>query len=367
MRIERILIVCLLAFGGCSSNNVIGEGSGGAPGSKFDALVVSLPDGPAPGGSDDDANGALSADGDHCGISRSNMSRLPADLLIVQDRSGTMLEDSKWEQVTTAVNEVVAETESTIRWGLKLFALPYSEDPTVRCYVPDEITVPVDYDNSRRISEALASTPPSPESSGSATPTRWAIEKALAYLQSVNDGFPKYMLLATDGLPNCKNGIMSGDDYGGKDDQAAIAAISAARDAQVPVFVVGIDIGGGGDTLNAMAEAGGKARTEAIKYYPATASTGLAEALQQIVGSIPTCTFTLGSRPPVPENIAVDAQLAGGGTVRIPKDTTHAAGWDYATAALTSIEIFGQHCDDIMSGRISAVEAIFGCPGQLIP
>jgi hypothetical protein len=158
---------------------------------------------------------------------------------------------------------------------------------------------------------------------------------------------------------------MSADDYDASDDDGAVDAIAAAQAAGVPVFVVGIDIGGGGDTLDRMAVAGGRPRDDAVKYYPASATTGLVEALQQIVGSIPTCTFTLSSPPPVPENIAVDARLASGEVVRVPKDTSHGAGWDYASA--TSIQVYGSWCDDIMSGKVVSVEAIFGCPGRVIP
>jgi hypothetical protein len=329
-------------------------------------MVLSLPDVPVSIGGEPDAS-PLSADGDNCGISRNNMDRLPADLLVVQDRSGTMRNSSKWTQVTTAVNQVVSQTESTIRWGLKLYAMPYASDAAVRCFVPDEVTVAVNFSNATNISAALTANPPSADASGSATPTRWAIEKALTYLQSVNDGYPKYMLLATDGLPNCMNGIMSTNDYNAADDAGAIGAITAANAAGVPVFVVGIDIGGGGNTLNSMAVAGGRPRNDTVQYYPATATTGLVDALQQIVGSIPTCTFTLLSKPPVPDNIAVDAQLAAGGSVRIPKDTTRAVGWDYTDATSTSIQIYGTYCDDIMSGSIKVVEAIFGCAGQIIP
>jgi hypothetical protein len=367
-----IALALLTGAAGCSNNNdVVGApsngGNGGGGTGAPDALIIVLPDGAPPGSRGGDDAGVLSADGANCGISRNNMEKLPADLLIVQDRSGTMRSNSKWNQVTTAVNDVVGQTQSSIRWGLKLFAMPYALDSTVRCYVPDEVTVPVGLNNATPISQALTNNPPSSEASGSATPTRWAVEKALAYLASLNDGYPKYILLATDGLPNCKNGIMSASDYGVSDDDGAISAISAANAAGVLVFVVGIDIGGGGDTLDKMAVAGGRPRNDTVKYYPATATTGLLDALQQIVGSIPSCTFALSAKPPVPDNIAVDAQLAAGGAERIPKDTGHSAGWDYTDATMTGIQIYGSWCDDITSGQIKSVEAIFGCPDVSIP
>jgi hypothetical protein len=58
---------------------------------------------------------------------------LPADVLILQDRSASMVDDdddlpcgrrgcgngSKWSQVTAALTEVVTATQSSIKWGLK--------------------------------------------------------------------------------------------------------------------------------------------------------------------------------------------------------------------------------------------------------
>ena len=380
MQTKLIPLVCLLgAVMACNNNEVLGTaatgsgggsaGSAGPAGSSDspDALVLSLPDDPIAAG-EDAANGGLpAADGKNCGISRNEMDRLPADLLVVQDRSGTMRKEEKWAQVTSAVNEVVSQTQSAIRWGLKLYAMPYPEDEDVRCFVPDEVTVPLEFDNATKISTALVDNPPTSKAIGSATPTRWAIEKALAYLQSVDDGYPKYMLLATDGLPNCGNGIMSADDYDVEDEQSSIDAIAAANAAGVPVFVVGIDIGGGGDTLDEMAVAGGRPRDVDPRYYPATATTGLVEALQQIVGSLPTCTFALSAKPPVPENIAVDATLASGVAARIPKDVTHANGWDYTDDTMTGIQIYGTWCDEITNDNIKTVEAIFGCPDEIIP
>jgi hypothetical protein len=371
MNTKVLVVACLVGTAACGTNEVVGNGPGGSGGESGRDAMVLLLDGHAAGGGGDGFAGGdaapLSADGEHCGISRNEMDRMPADLLVVQDRSGTMRSNSKWAQVTTAVNQVVSQTEASIRWGLKLYAMPYPDDSDVRCFVPDEVTVPVDFDNAAKISSALADNPPTASASGSATPTRWAVEKALAYLKSVEDGYPKYMLLATDGLPNCEKGILSTDDYNAKDDEGAIAAIAATAAAGVPVFVVGIDIGGGGETLDAMAVAGGRPRDDSVRYYPATATTGLVEALQQIVGTIPTCSFALASKPPVPDNIAVDAQLTAGGSSRIPRDPSHAEGWDYSDATMTRIEIHGSWCDDITSGKIKVVEAIFGCAGQVIP
>jgi hypothetical protein len=65
--------------------------------------------------------------------------------------------------------------------------------------------------------------------------------------------------------------------------------------------------------------------------------------------------------PPDPTNIAVTANGS-----KIPKDTTHTNGWDYGTGQ-TSIQLFGQTCEDAKAGKLMDVQAIFGCPGKIIP
>ena len=70
---------------------------------------------------------------------------------------------------------------------------------------------------------------------GSRTPTRAAEDAAVTYLRGLTDPNPKFILMATDGQPNCPaSGNSSGDDTPG-----AIAAVTAAATAGFPTFVVG--------------------------------------------------------------------------------------------------------------------------------
>ena len=174
-------------------------------------------------------------------------SRLPPDILVVLDASGSMNDDpdnatcsggcgaaSKWSLMTAALTQVVSQTEANVNWGLKLFA-----DASSTCGVNNVAAVPIGAGNAALIANAIAGRTDASGNvaNGSSTPTRRAEEAAVTYLNTLTDLNPKYILLATDGLPNCTPGSSSAtvDDTAG-----AVAAVTGARTAGYPTFVVGI-------------------------------------------------------------------------------------------------------------------------------
>jgi hypothetical protein len=170
---------------------------------------------------------------------------------------------------------------------------------------------------------------------------------------------PRYMVLATDGLPNCNGADNMGDD------QATIQAVTDLAAAGIPVFVIGVGtqdlLGGsaGGDaTLSAMAKAGGKPRAGNPSYYPVTTSADFSAALATIGGQIVSCTLQIKT-PPDPTNIAVEADGK-----RVPPSATN--GWQYGPGMKT-IQLTGTWCTDYQNGTIKNVQTIFGCPGIVIP
>ena len=89
----------------------------------------------------------------------------------------------------------------------------------------------------------------------------------------------------------------------------------------------------------------------------------LVAVLTMIGGQITSCTFALAEVPPVPDNVGV---YSDPGQMKIARDTTHANGWDYG-AGMRSIELFGAACDNVKSKATTQIQAIYGCPGVLIP
>ncbi len=273
---------------------------------------------------------------------------------MLQDASGRNTANpltSKWVQVTDALNQTVMGTQASVYWGLKGF--PSAQDA---CGVTDGVEVDLALNNFPAMMMKIGGY--GPNMMGGATPTALGVQKAAAYMQprpSIN----KYLLLATDGLPNCKAGSSRTNDEAG-----AIQAVKDAAAAGLPTFVVGIatDRGTAHDTLNAMADAGTKPRSDPMtKYYPVASKDELLAVLANITGQIGSCTFPLTKAPPSPNDVAVDVDGK-----RVARDIGHMNGWDYG-AGMKSIQIYGMLCDQLKSGTAKKVNIILGCPGVVIP
>jgi von Willebrand factor type A domain-containing protein len=315
-----------------------------------------------------------SATGPNCGLMQYGLQNVPPDLLLILDKSGSMANqpddtpcmgggatcETKWGDMAAGLNMVVTQTATTIRWGLKFFSSNNG------CGVNQAVDVPVGPNNAAAIDAAINMTMP-----GGDTPTALAIDAGVAYLMGLTDTNPKYILLATDGEPNCAmaaTGGRYGGRYGGgatQDDSAgAEAAVTAAATAGFPVFVVGVgNVTPAIATLDQLAINGGRPQPTEPRYYPVASTTDLVSVLGTIGGQIASCTFSLGKVPPDPTNIGVYAMSASG-TTKLAESATN--GWQYG-AGMTSIELTGAACDAVKSKTTTDVQAIFGCPGQVIP
>jgi hypothetical protein len=291
----------------------------------------------------------------NCGHKKVELQRRPADLVLVLDRSGSMLQNlrepqsgrfvQKWAEVVGALDEVIGSTQSGVGWGLKLFPHPDG------CAVPTGLTVPVAQGNHTAILAAIR-TNPALDGTGS-TPTQDAIRKAAAALRDHPSQGSKYLVVATDGLPGCGLGGASSEDR-----QAAVAAVAEARAAGIPVFVMGIatQASEAHATLNQMAARGGRARGDATGYYPVGGRHDLVAALEAITGQVYACTFRLEQAPPAPAQVTVE--LDG---VRVPRDPQHREGWDYGEGT-GSLLLHGPPCERLKSGAASKVQILYGCP-----
>jgi hypothetical protein len=319
--------------------------------------------GPRPGSRDPD-------EARNCGVTMHALERLPPEMVVVLDRSGSMVENkaagpacltrtcgTRWQEVVSALKATLEKTEALVRWGLKL----YPDDDW--CAVHDGLNVPVADKNAAAILSRIAARPPVAEKTH--TPTREGVRKAFAAIKAMTTPNPKYMLLATDGEPNC----MPGAD-GSNDAVASIQAVGDTAMGGVPVFVVGVATaprpGSKPEkahlTLTDMAMQGGRPReaTADARYYSVGTSEELVNALSQIAGEIASCTFSLGAPPPVPNNVAV--RLDG---TKVPRDTSRTNGWDYGPD-MKSIQIFGEYCKQVQAGNVKSLQAAFGCPDRVV-
>jgi hypothetical protein len=304
------------------------------------------------------------ADGGNCGVKSSSVTPQPPDLLLVLDKTGSLTRamdsasecaagsttcQQRWATLVSGLNAVLTSSSADVNWGLELF----NSDGSCGVAAPE---VPIAPGSAAAVQAYIATVTP-----GGSTPTRLAIDTAVTYLKTLTDTNAKYILLATDGEPNCLNtggGRGGGGGAGASDVQGTVTSIGLAYTAGFPTFVIGVGIETG--NLDNFATAGGT-----TNYYPATSPDQLTAALNAIVGTVASCTFALGSAPPDPNNIVIE--FNGDHNLRPPRDTTHTNGWDYTSPAHNAIQVYGPWCDNVTNGSYTTTKVIMGCPGQPIP
>jgi hypothetical protein len=250
---------------------------------------------------------------------------------------------------------VLGQTDTTVNWGLKLFGSNNG------CTVTAPPEVPVAAMNSTPVANRIGMTMP-----GSSTPTRAAIQAAQTYLTGLTDPNTKFILVATDGSPNCPANCTGGacmTTPNPTEEQAVVDAITAANTAGFKTFVVGIATASDADadmTLTNMANAGGVPRAgQTPPYYPIASQAELVTALGQIITVAGSCTFQVPN-PPTNDGTTSRGDIAvkGDGTI-IPQDANN--GWTYSNANMTSVDLHGSACDAVKAGTVSMVSIVFHC------
>jgi hypothetical protein len=341
-----------------SGNGGIQSTSGGGGGSSGGGIVL-----PDAGATETSAPPAATVDA-NCGLQHYALQRRPAEMLLILDRSGSMRETpdpfapfgspTKWDETVPAVRETIMKTANMVQWGLKVFP----GQSFVACNVPDGVEVPPAIDNYAKIDAAVMMTTPT----GTGTPTRYAVQKSVAYFQANASTNARYLVLATDGEPNCADGVTNAL----VDPDGSVMAVKDAAAAGYKTFVIGIatTMSSAHMTLNLLADAGGSPRTGMgatdARYYPVASRQDLISALSQITGKVADCVFPLDKTPPTPDAVAVDID-----GMRVQRDPAKMNGWEYGAANKT-IEVYGAACEQIKKGT-SDVKIIFGCPGLEIP
>jgi von Willebrand factor type A domain len=387
------LIPLLAAFpvlGGCAGTkpvqSVAGEGGSGAVGSGTGGAGAGVGNGGTIGSGGSSLTGSggssggdivISDAGDpNCGLLQFKPTPKAADILMVLDRSGSMIDipegapsgstTTKWQIVVPSLEAVVSATQSSISWGMKSFPETYT-DSMDDCGggVTNAIDVKVAAMDGTQMNGAITALTPA----GKGTPTADAITQAAGYLATLTDTNPKYLLLATDGEPTCVGTTKDSTNAG----PAAVTAVANAFKAGFPTFVVGISTSKTTDNteLTAMAKAGGEpipvANPLAHNYYLADNGDMLVSAMEAITGQISTCLFPLSPPPPVLNDPSKVGVYLGSTTNKIPYDAAKSSGWAYTDANDSAIEVYGDYCDMVQTAGAGEVQIIFGCPNINVP
>jgi hypothetical protein len=334
------------------------------------------------------------------------------NMLLVLDESGSMNlapaagAASKWSIMKQALNTALTQVQDDINFGLELFpfsptGIPAdSTDYVQTCAVPDDIdtaiNVPITAGRTglQEVLDTVAN-----QSPAGGTPTARALKQAYNYFKN-GDGqnLPgtKWVLLATDGGPNCNQALtcnaaqctvniegkcsvanccLDGPGqpgaYGCLDDSAATSQIQALANVGVKTFVVGVPGSEAyASALDSFANAGKMPNQNGAGgdlYYAISATSAqqdLIDAFSTITTQlIHSCDIELTSNPPTPDlvNVAIDCEPQA----QVPTGSAPDAGVDgyYIDYSQTPahLKLVGAPCNNLVTQGAHHIEVIVGC------
>jgi hypothetical protein len=317
------------------------------------------------------------ADADACGTGlRLDFQRRPADVLILFDRSESMLTEfstgTRYSVVSEHLADLVDTYQDKLRFGFQQFpdVAGCGTDHASGCCAGGP-SVPVALNSGADVRAAIAAAQP-----GGSTPTAEALRRAREYFATLEDGIPdRYLLLATDGRPSCDAGgrLAEPDVLDAEGVRKAGACYDALAEvdrlvaAGVQVIVLGVGSSflegpaGQPPCLEELARRGRGALAlpeDRPWYFPGTDREALEEALQRIFGGAihPSCTLRLTTRPPDPGRVSV--YLDGH---EVPRHRNY--GWDYVSPDdPQELHFYGDYCRRIHRFQVNALEVRWGCP-----
>jgi hypothetical protein len=243
------------------------------------------------------------------------------DILIVLDRSGSMVGfgdarnagKNRWLPSVSAIKKLTSELTETVAFGLLLFPDPDANGgvtiPGIGTFggngmggcTPGKVNVPVDLNTAAKIASALDRSAPDV----GATPTSASLVAARKTLDtSCADctPTPKYVLLVTDGQPTC--GMGGSAETTPEDIAATNAAIDDLTADGVKTYVIGYDTAS--DPAAAMTMDGFAMHGGTGKHYPVEDEATLIAELTRITGALVPCEFELSMDIPDPTYVRVE-------------------------------------------------------------
>ncbi len=273
---------------------------------------------------------------------------LSPDMLIVLDRSSSMKNETvdRWDPSVSGIKAFTSALADQIAFGLMAFPGNggLSDGSGLSC-APGTLEVPMALDNA----EPIASTLDQLEVVES-TPTAATLQAAHAVFDArpVGDGLvlgPPYVILVTDGEPNCSDGSAFGGNRGGSDQaavEASIQEIAAMAQSGIQTYVLGYDTQNDPalkNTLDRMAVAGGTGDTA---HRPIEDEASLIDALREIAQVALSCDYALEQPPSDPSYVLVTLD---GEPLSYGADD----GWSLSADGHT-LRLSGAACDRLAAG-----------------
>ena len=189
-----------------------------------------------------------------------------SNILIVQDKSGSMDSYNKWNSAKNAIQIILNSYDYLLRFGLALF--PMGDE----CQV-GQVVVDVGSDTSQDIMNNLNATSPL-----GATPMADTLNNMINYSGLYDPERRNFIILITDGMDTCANDPTN----------EPVNAVRNLRANNIMTFVIGFGTGVDPNVLSQMAQEGGTARDNPPYYYQADNPTELITVIEDVLDEITT-------------------------------------------------------------------------------
>ncbi|MFZ5440847.1 MAG: vWA domain-containing protein [Myxococcota bacterium] len=297
------------------------------------------------------------------------LSLLPARpvVMLVVDRSTSMNQtfpgsaSSKWVALRQALHGALPPWNDALELGLQVFP----SASAAACTVSTSPELSPAFQQVDAVLARLDALSP-----GGSTPTALGVENAgAALLGRRTAGSAKALILATDGAPDCNDTLdprtctcVSGANCTASrclDDARTLGRISALAGSGVPTWIIGLRSSNDAlfvDTLNRMADAGGRPRTGTQRFYAASSQQELETAFTDVRRQVGACHYLTTSVPN--EGGSIELHLDGD---FIPFDPTATRGWTWVDAGNGELALHGDACARAEALPLSALSVVVAC------
>jgi hypothetical protein len=289
---------------------------------------------------------------------------VPLDMLILQDRSGSMTSNDKWEQAVEAIKGFAdSPGVAGLNLGLAFFPPKAGNECTSATYENLPVDIAPLPGNASAIKLSLESTAPT-----GSTPMLPALEGALAAMTTYLGANPNHagvVILVTDGDPGgCSSTVAN---------VSAAAAAGVAATPAVRTFVIGME-GATFGNLDQIALAGGTSKSFDVSQGQ-SAQAELAKALEEVRKAAIGCVYVLPEVPPSEGTLdpaSVSVKFIPGineppvaiGKVDALGDCGEISGGFYFddNADPTQVTLCPASCESVQEGTENAsVQVVLGC------
>jgi hypothetical protein len=240
----------------------------------------------------------------------------------------------RWAPAVSAIKSLTAMFETKVSFGLTTFPGQGGNGPDANC-IAGTLRVPVGLKTAAQIASTLDMTQPA-----GYTPTSSTLQAVLQHIMGKKTSPdaevpPQFVLLVTDGEPNCVGQGLENDQQA---HQATLAAIDALAKAGVKTFVIGYDAALNmrlADQLTQYAMRGGT-----NNFFAVTDGPSLVSKFAEITSVVAECTYTLDKAPADKKYVRVELD-------KEPLKVDDPNGWSIADKTVT---IGGTACSKLRDG-----------------